>query len=72
VPDEYVYRVVLQDGCRRPRENGELRVGDPVWLTGSSAPGILWRVAEVLPSLTDGEEGTIVVELWTGEPPRLA
>jgi hypothetical protein len=72
MPDEYVYRVVLKDGCRRPKENGKLREGDGVWLFGRSAPGILLRVHQVLPPLNEGEEAEIVVDLWTGEPPRLA
>jgi hypothetical protein len=75
--DEYIYRVVLKDGCRRSKASGRLREGDPLWLFGGTAPGtpppmMLWRVDEVLPPVHEGEDGEVVVSLWTGEPPRLA
>lgn len=77
MPEEITYRVILKDGCRRLKGAGELREGDPLWLFGGStpgnpAPGILWRVHQVLPPVNDDEEGEIVVELWTGDPPTLA
>ena len=37
--DEYVYRVVLKDGCQRSKALGEVREGDPLWLFGAKAPG---------------------------------
>ena len=74
MPDEYVYRLVLKNECRRPKESGELRAGDPVWLSapGSPAPGILLRVDQVLPPVRDGDTAEILVDLWTGDPPQLA
>jgi hypothetical protein len=67
------YRVILKDAAVRAADAGPLREGGFVWVFGipGSVP-MLWKVSQVLPAVHEGEGGEIVVELWTGEPPRLA
>jgi hypothetical protein len=70
--DTRKFKVVLKDPVPRATEYGEPRPGQPIWLTGSNAmTPMLFKIAEVLPAVDDAD-GTLVVEFWTGEPPKLS